>query len=89
MTKGDFTRIIADRSGMTQKDVRIMIDTMSDVILDIIAREDSVKLGSVCTFSGVTRPARTARNPKTGEVVQVEEQRGYPKCKFSTVARCK
>ena len=87
MTKGDFTRIIADRSGMTQKDVRIMIDTMSDVILDIIAKEDSVKLGNVCTFSGTTRPARTARNPRTGETINVEERHGYPKCKFSAVAK--
>ena len=87
MTKGDFTRIVAGRSGMTQKDVRIIIDTMSDIILRIIAKEDSVKFGSVCTFYGVTKPARTARNPKTGEIVQIEERHGCPKCKFSTSAK--
>ena len=84
MTKEDFIRLTSLKSGVTQKDIRIVIEAMSDIIFDVISREDSVKFGSVCTFSGVTRPAKTIRNPKTGEAKHVEEQHGCPKCKFSS-----
>ena len=88
MTKSDFIKAIAERSELTQKDIKIMLDAMSDVLLfDVIAKEDSVKLGNVCTISGVTRPARTARNPMTGEAIEVPEKRGYPKCKFTKAAK--
>lgn len=87
MVKSDFIRAVADRSGVTQKDVRVIMECMSDVILEVIAREDSVKFGEVCTFTGVTKDARTARNPKTGEEVSVPERHGYPKCKFTKTAK--
>ena len=87
MTKGDFIRATSDRCGISQKDVREVMECMSDIILEIIAREDSVKFGNICTFSGVTRPPRMGRNPKTGEPVQIEEKHGCPKCKFTTVAK--
>lgn len=87
MTKEDFIRLTSLKSGVTQKDIRIVIEAMSDIIFDVISREDSVKFGSVCTFSGVTRPAKTVRNPKTGEAKHVEEQHGYPKCKFSSTSK--
>ena len=87
MVKSDSIRAVADRSGVTQKDVRVVMECMSDVVLDVIAREDSVKFGEVCTFSGVTKAARTARNPKTGETVDVPAKSGYPKCKFTKTAK--
>lgn len=88
MTKNDFIKAIAERSELTQKDIKIMLDAMSDVLLfDVIAKEDSVKLGNVCTISGTVRPARTARNPMTGETIKVPEKHGYPKCKFSKAAK--
>lgn len=87
MVKSDFIRAVADRSGITQKDVRIVMECMSDVVLDVIAREDSVKFGEVCTFTGVTKASRTARNPKTGEAVFIPERHGCPKCKFTKTAK--
>lgn len=87
MTKEDFIRLTSLKSGVTQKDIRVVIEAMSDIIFDVISREDNVKFGNVCTFSGVTRPAKTVRNPKTGEAKYVGEQHGCPKCKFSSTSK--
>lgn len=68
---------------MSKKDIEAVIKGMDEVITNVVASEDSVKLGSLGTFSGVTRPAKTARNPLTGATVEVPEKHGYPKFKFS------
>lgn len=83
MTKKDFLRIISSKTGVTQKDLKIVVEAMSDTIRDIMDRNDSIKFGDLCTFYGVKREPRLARNPKTGETVQLEERDGYPKCSFS------
>lgn len=87
MKKNDFVTAIAEKANVTKKDVDAVIGAMSDVILDVIAQNDSVKLGDVCTFKGVDRPARTARNPRTGETINVPARAGYPKVVFSKAAK--
>lgn len=88
MKKNEFVKAIAEKvDGMSQKDITAVIDAMSDVILDVIANNDSVKLGEVCTFKGVDRPARTAHNPRTGETIKVPAKSGYPKATFTKTAK--
>lgn len=83
MTKGDFVRIVSFKSGITQKEIKTIIEVMSDTIRDVMDRNDSVKFGDLCTFYGTTREPRVARNPKTGEEINLEKRTGYPKCTFS------
>lgn len=74
---------------MSKKDIEAVIKGMDEVITNVVASEDSVKLGSIGTFSGVTRPAREGRNPATGESIKIAEKRGYPHFKFSsTMKKC-
>lgn len=89
MVKKDFVNAIADKleNEITKKEIEQVVNAMSEVVLEVIAKEDSVKFGEVCTFSGVTRPARVSRNPSTGEAVNVPEKHGYPKIKFSKRAK--
>lgn len=87
MKKNEFVTAIAAKTGATKKDTELFLSAISEVILEVIAKEDSVKLGDVCTFSGVTREARTARNPMNGETINVPEKHGYPKCRFTTNAK--
>ena len=51
--------------------------------MEVIANEDSVKVGNVVTIGGKTRPARTARDPRSGKAIAVPEKKGYPFAKFS------
>lgn len=71
----------------TTKEVEAMLDAVSDTIMEVMAQGDSVKLGSVCTFSGIEKASRVARNPHDGTTVTVPAKTGVPKCKFSTTAK--
>ena len=87
MKKAEFVKLMADRSGYTQKDVALLLDVFDEIMMEeIFAKEDSIKLG-IGTFSGVTKPARMVRNPRTGEQSMSEEKHGQPKYKPSKAAK--
>lgn len=88
--KNEFVNSIKERTAdysFTTKEVEAMLDAVNDIIMDTIRQEDSIKLGSLGTFSGVTRPSAVRRNPRTGESVTVPEKKGYPVFKFSATAK--
>ena len=93
MKKIEFVKLVAEKSGMSQKDVNAVMEAFETVMLeDVIAKEDNVRLG-LGTFSGVTKAARagrTGRNPRTGEPVEiaaVPEKHGQPHVKWSKAAK--
>lgn len=92
MKKNEFIQMIKDTdycADISKKDIEAVINGISDAITEVIAQEDSVKLGSVGTFSGFTRPAKDMRNPRDGSTVHVPEKHGFPKFKFaSNMKKC-
>ena len=78
---------LAEDYTFTKKEIAAVVEAVSENILKIVHEEESIKLGSVGTFSGVTRPAAVRRNPRTGENVNVPEKKGYPVFKFSATAK--
>ena len=87
MTKVETIKAVAERTGITQKDVDIVITGFGEVVLEAIAKNDSVKFANVCTFKGVDKPARTARNPRTGETINIPAKSGQPKAVFTKIAK--
>ncbi|MBX3445847.1 MAG: integration host factor subunit beta [Parvibaculum sp.] len=57
-----------------QRDVERIVSTVFDEISAALARGDRVELRGFGAFSVKSRPARTGRNPRTGEPVHVEEK---------------
>ncbi|MEQ8268596.1 MAG: integration host factor subunit beta [Parvibaculum sp.] len=57
-----------------QRDVERIVSTIFDEISAALARGDRVELRGFGAFSVKSRPARTGRNPRTGEPVHVEEK---------------
>ena len=88
MKKNEFVQMIKDTeycADISKKDIEAVINGISDAITEVIAQEDSVKLGSVGTFSGFTRPAKDMRNPRDGSTVHVPEKHGFPKSPLQDV----
>ncbi|MBO6632962.1 MAG: integration host factor subunit beta [Parvibaculum sp.] len=56
------------------RDVERIVSTIFDEISAALARGDRVELRGFGAFSVKNRPARTGRNPRTGEPVHVEEK---------------
>jgi integration host factor subunit beta len=57
-----------------QRDVERIVSTIFGEITNALAHGDRVELRGFGAFSVKRRPARTGRNPRTGETVHVEEK---------------
>ena len=82
MNKKDLKDYVAENAGTTKAEAGIMIDTVLDGIKDGLSTDAKVTLVGFGTFTAVKRAARKARNPKTGEPIDVPEK-VVPKFKAS------
>ncbi len=75
MTKSELILRLAERNPhLYQRDVERIVSTVFDEITDALSRGDRVELRGFGAFSVKHREARTGRNPRTGESVEVEEK---------------
>jgi len=72
MTKNDIVVQIAKETGLSYKEVRHTVQRTLDRITETLAREGRIELRNFGVFTVRERRARRARNPRTGEPVQVE-----------------
>lgn len=71
MNKTELVAKVAALSGQTKVDTIAVIDAVADVIKNQIKAGGELKLVGLFTISVVDKPARKARNPSTGEVVEI------------------
>ena len=75
MIKSELIQQIAqDNPHLFQRDVERIINTIFEEIGAALSRGDRVELRGFGAFSVKTRDARTGRNPRTGESVQVAKK---------------
>lgn len=87
MTNKDFIAKVAERAGENATLTKKIVDATFEAIMeDVFAANETIRT-SIGTFSGVDRPARTARNPLTGEEIIIGAKTGYPKFKASKRAK--
>jgi integration host factor subunit beta len=67
-------RIAGQNPHLYQRDVENIVNAILNEITSALARGDRVELRGFGAFSVKSRPARTGRNPRTGEHVTVEEK---------------
>lgn len=76
MTKSELIQKLAERNPhLYMRDVEKIVETIFDEITEALAQGDRVELRGFGAFSVKHRDARTARNPRTGESVQVEAKK--------------
>ena len=88
--KAEYIQKIKDTEAcadMTKKDIEAVLKAQSEVLLSIIADNESVKIGEVVTVGGKHRDARTGRNPATGEKLEIKARDGVPFARFSSTAK--
>ena len=75
MTKSDLILKITEKNKfLLQKDVQKVIDTFFGRISDSLENGNRIELRGFGAFGVKNRSARIARNPRTGEAVQVDEK---------------
>jgi len=67
-------KISEENPHLFQRDVEKIVNTIFEEIIEAMARGDRVELRGFGAFSVKKRDARTGRNPRTGDAVDVDEK---------------
>jgi len=71
MNKGELIDAVAGSAGLSKSEATKAVDGVLDSITRALANGGSVSLVGFGTFSVKSRAARTGRNPRTGESIQI------------------
>lgn len=75
MNKADIINKVHDALGGTKVDAEKAVETAIDCIVESLKAGDEVSIAGLGIFSAKMRNARTARNPRTGEPIEVPAMR--------------
>ena len=71
MNKTELIAAVAAKAGMTKKDAERAVNAALDTITAALAEGERVQLSGFGIFEVKTREARTGRNPRTKETIQI------------------
>lgn len=71
INKAQLASVLADRLEMSQKDADEAIKVVFASIFETVAKGGKVSMPGIGSFSLAERAARSGRNPKTGETIQI------------------
>ena len=72
MNKTELIAAITEKTGFTKKDAEKALNSVVDVITESLVKGEKVQIVGFGSFEVKARPARTARNPRTGEEIEIE-----------------
>lgn len=76
LNRRELVTAVADRTGLTRDQADSALTAVADLVTDAVARGDRVQLPGFLSVQRVARPARTGRNPRTGEALEIPAGHG-------------
>ena len=83
MNKTELIAAVAEKAGISKKDADAAVNTTLDTIVEMVAAGDKVQLVGFGTFEPRERSAKTGKNPRTGESIEI------PASKIPAFKACK
>jgi integration host factor alpha subunit len=75
MTKADLIEGLSNKLGMNKNEAEKAVNIMLDDIINALKAGERVNISGFGTFAVSAREARTGRNPKTGESIEISASR--------------
>ena len=75
MNKTELVAEIAEKAGLSKKDSEAAVKAFIDAVSESLKKGDKGQLVGFGTFEVSERPARTGRNPQTGETIEIAASR--------------
>lgn len=72
ITKKGLIQTVSDKTGLTQVDTGIILESFLETVSSSLRQGRNIEIRGFGRFKLKPRKARSARNPRTGELVQVE-----------------
>jgi len=74
ITKAHIVEDISNNTGLTKVETKKVVDSFIEAIINTIADGDRIELRGFGVFKYKSRKPRMARNPKTGDLVPLEQR---------------
>lgn len=71
MNKTQLTAELAAKTGLAKKDAEKALNAFVEIVNDALVAGDKVQIVGFGSFEVKERPARTARNPRNGEAIEI------------------
>jgi DNA-binding protein HU-beta len=75
MNKSSLVDIVHEKTGATKMAAEQAVDAIIEGVVSTLKQDGEVSIAGLGIFSAKKRAARTARNPRTGESIQVPAMR--------------
>lgn len=75
MTKAELVETVASKVDLPRAVAERAVNTVFDEMTEALKQGDKVNISGFGTFSVSERKARTGRNPKTGETIEIAASR--------------
>lgn len=75
MNKAELINVVAEKAGLSKKDTEKAVTALIDTITAELVAGEKVSLVGFGNFDVKTREARTGRNPKTKEEIEIPASR--------------
>ena len=79
MTKAELVAAMAEKTGLNRAQAKDALEAFINSVTTTLKAGQDVRLVGFGTFKAVSRPAGTARNPRTGETVK---RKASKTCRF-------
>jgi integration host factor subunit beta len=75
MTKADLINKVASKAGITRVKAEAAVNTVFDSMVEALMRDDRIEIRGFGSFVNRKYDAYKGRNPRTGEIINVEEKK--------------
>lgn len=82
MKKAELIATVAEQCGVAKTVTEKVLDSFVETVKDELTQGGKVFMMGFGTFESIERPARSGRNPKTGEIIELAPSKS-PKFKAS------
>ena len=69
--KTDLIDAVAEKTNLSKKDAEQVLDAAIDYVTQTLKKGEKLTISGFGSFDVSARAARTGRNPKTGEAIQI------------------
>ncbi|CAM3728380.1 HU family DNA-binding protein [Occultella aeris] len=71
VNRTDLVAAIAEKASLTKTQADAALSALQDVLIESLGKGEAVKVTGLLSVERVERAARTGRNPRTGEEIQI------------------
>lgn len=75
LTKAQLAELLFEQIGLNKRESKDMVDAFFDLVSGSLVEGQDVKITGFGNFQIRTKAARPGRNPRTGELIPIDERR--------------